>query len=269
MHNPTAEAFRLSVHSRVAIQQLRVRHPVIADGVRVSRPAHVGVARNAIKRPLTRMPDEEIIYRFQLSRVLPAGTDTASMIALNRTLYERARDIAAALRDIERSCDVAGRLEAPLRTCLADCPGSEDEVRPEEVLESFAGFTAERSVIHHQAGRGVSVAQASRDLRVHERMREWLSAFATDPEQAFPGRGQRFIAMSMSAIESGRNPSCDHRGRYTRHLFAFEYPHRFADQSIFHWGKAGLRGKVMTSPRRNDSRYFAFPLAALGAWIAW
>ena len=49
--------------------------------------------RNAIKRPLTRMPDEEIIYRFQLSRVLPAGADTASMIALNRTLYERARDM--------------------------------------------------------------------------------------------------------------------------------------------------------------------------------
>ena len=49
--------------------------------------------RNAIKRPLTRMPDEEIVYRFQLSRVLPAGTDTQSMIALNRTLYERARDM--------------------------------------------------------------------------------------------------------------------------------------------------------------------------------
>jgi FAD/FMN-containing dehydrogenase len=49
--------------------------------------------RSAIKRPLTRMPDEEIIYRFQLSRVLPAGTDTASMIALNRTLYDRARDM--------------------------------------------------------------------------------------------------------------------------------------------------------------------------------
>ena len=47
--------------------------------------------RNTIKRPLTRMPDEEIIYRFQLSRTLPAGTDTQSMIALNRTLYERAR----------------------------------------------------------------------------------------------------------------------------------------------------------------------------------
>jgi cytokinin dehydrogenase len=48
--------------------------------------------RSAIKRPLTRMPDEDIIYRFQLSRILPAGTNTSSMIALNRTLYERARD---------------------------------------------------------------------------------------------------------------------------------------------------------------------------------
>jgi cytokinin dehydrogenase len=30
---------------------------------------------------------------FQLSRTLPAGTDTSSMITLNRTLYERARDM--------------------------------------------------------------------------------------------------------------------------------------------------------------------------------
>jgi len=49
--------------------------------------------RDVIKRPLTPMPTEEIIYRFQLSRTLPAGTDTQAMIALNRTLYERARDI--------------------------------------------------------------------------------------------------------------------------------------------------------------------------------
>jgi len=49
--------------------------------------------RNVIKRPLTRMPNEDIIYRFQLSRAWPAGTDTQSMIALNRTLYERARDM--------------------------------------------------------------------------------------------------------------------------------------------------------------------------------
>jgi len=49
--------------------------------------------RDVIKRPLTPMPAEEIIYRFQLSRTLPAGTDMQAMIALNRALYERARDI--------------------------------------------------------------------------------------------------------------------------------------------------------------------------------
>ena len=38
--------------------------------------------------------------------------------------------------------------------------------------------------------RGVSVAQASRDLGVHANvLREWVRAFAADPEQA-PGRGQ-------------------------------------------------------------------------------
>ena len=39
--------------------------------------------------------------------------------------------------------------------------------------------------------RGVSVAQASRYLGVHANvLREWVRAFAADPEQAFPGRGQ-------------------------------------------------------------------------------
>ena len=39
--------------------------------------------------------------------------------------------------------------------------------------------------------RGVSVAQASRDLGVHANvLREWVRAFAADPEQAFPGRGE-------------------------------------------------------------------------------
>jgi FAD/FMN-containing dehydrogenase len=49
--------------------------------------------RSAIKRPLIRLPDEEIVFRFQLSRVLPTSTDTQAMIALNRMLYERARDM--------------------------------------------------------------------------------------------------------------------------------------------------------------------------------
>ena len=39
--------------------------------------------------------------------------------------------------------------------------------------------------------RGVSVAQASRDLDVHENvLRKWVKEFAADPTQAFPGDGQ-------------------------------------------------------------------------------
>jgi transposase len=39
--------------------------------------------------------------------------------------------------------------------------------------------------------RGVSVAQAARDLDVHENvMRKWVKAFGCDPAQAFPGQGQ-------------------------------------------------------------------------------
>jgi len=39
--------------------------------------------------------------------------------------------------------------------------------------------------------RGVSVAQAARDLDVHENMlRKWVREFGADPAQAFPGQGQ-------------------------------------------------------------------------------
>jgi len=39
--------------------------------------------------------------------------------------------------------------------------------------------------------RGVSMAQASRDLGVHiNTLREWVRELAADPEQAFPGHGQ-------------------------------------------------------------------------------
>jgi transposase len=39
--------------------------------------------------------------------------------------------------------------------------------------------------------RGVSVAQAARDLDVHENvLRKWVKAFASDPGNAFPGLGQ-------------------------------------------------------------------------------
>ena len=39
--------------------------------------------------------------------------------------------------------------------------------------------------------RGVTVAQASRDLGVHGTvLRNWVKAFADDPAHAFPGYGQ-------------------------------------------------------------------------------
>ena len=38
--------------------------------------------------------------------------------------------------------------------------------------------------------RGVSVAQAARDLDLHENLlRKWVKEFAADPGQAFPGQG--------------------------------------------------------------------------------
>ncbi len=39
--------------------------------------------------------------------------------------------------------------------------------------------------------RDVSYAQASRDLDVHQTvLRNWVKAFADDPQHAFPGHGQ-------------------------------------------------------------------------------
>ena len=39
--------------------------------------------------------------------------------------------------------------------------------------------------------RGVSAAQAARDLNVHENvLRKWVKDFNSDPVQAFPGHGQ-------------------------------------------------------------------------------
>jgi transposase len=39
--------------------------------------------------------------------------------------------------------------------------------------------------------RGVSIAQAARDLDVHENvLRKWVRELKADPQQAFPGQGQ-------------------------------------------------------------------------------
>jgi transposase len=39
--------------------------------------------------------------------------------------------------------------------------------------------------------RGVTVAQAARDLDLHQNLlRKWVKDFAADPQHAFPGQGQ-------------------------------------------------------------------------------
>lgn len=49
---------------------------------------------NRIRRPLIRVPSEDLAVRFQLLRRPPASFgDVRALVAMNRTLYERARDI--------------------------------------------------------------------------------------------------------------------------------------------------------------------------------
>jgi len=49
--------------------------------------------RASIKRPLARVPNEDLVARFQLSRMPPASADIAALVAMNRALYERAREM--------------------------------------------------------------------------------------------------------------------------------------------------------------------------------
>lgn len=59
--------------------------------------------------------------------------------------------------------------------------------------------------------RGVSDAQAARDIDVHEnQLRKWVREFATDPAQAFPGQGQ--MNPEQLEIERLRRDTNGHRG---------------------------------------------------------
>jgi cytokinin dehydrogenase len=49
--------------------------------------------RSSITRPLTRVPDEDIVVRFQFGRYLPSLAEAPEAIAMNRMLFERAREI--------------------------------------------------------------------------------------------------------------------------------------------------------------------------------
>jgi cytokinin dehydrogenase len=58
-----------------------------------SSPRFSAWRKSSIKRPLTRLPDEDWLVRFQCSRNLPSQADVPAAIAMNRSLYERARDV--------------------------------------------------------------------------------------------------------------------------------------------------------------------------------
>jgi transposase len=48
-----------------------------------------------------------------------------------------------------------------------------------------------REAVRLVRDRGVTVAQAARDLDIHANvLRNWVKAFAADPQHAFPGQGQ-------------------------------------------------------------------------------
>lgn len=50
--------------------------------------------------------------------------------------------------------------------------------------------------------RGVAVAQAARDLDVHENvLRKWMRELSTDPQHAFPGASSRISMHRLSSSE--------------------------------------------------------------------
>jgi transposase-like protein len=56
--------------------------------------------------------------------------------------------------------------------------------------------------------RGVSYAQASQDLGVHQsQLRDWAKKLADDPQQAFPGHGQMKPEQLESRSSSARSSS--------------------------------------------------------------
>src|ERR1700689_1024107 len=58
-------------------------------------------------------------------------------------------------------------------------------------VDTEIGCFRRREAVRLADEGGVSVAQASRDIDVHETvLRKWVKEFGADPKQAFPGHGQ-------------------------------------------------------------------------------
>lgn len=66
--------------------------------------------------------------------------------------------------------------------------------RPEVHIRSRRRFTREykHEAVRLVTERGVSIAQAARDLGVHPNsLKKWLHEYRADPQHAFPGKGQQ------------------------------------------------------------------------------
>jgi transposase len=69
------------------------------------------------------------------------------------------------------------------------------------VGERCRGASSVESSRSRRSAWCVSVAQASRDIDVHENvLRKWVKEFGADPKQAFPGPGQ----MKLEQLEIDR-----------------------------------------------------------------
>ena len=105
----------------------------------IATPAEVAFAsprfsvwrRSSMKRPLARVPEGELIYRFQLGRVPPA---TADIAAPGRDESDAIRAGPRSRRhadDVERDSVLAGRLDPALRAGVGNLRGGESALRPE------------------------------------------------------------------------------------------------------------------------------------------
>src|SRR5262249_24450840 len=129
-------------------------------------------------------------------RVLPAGTDTGSMIALNRTLYERARDMGG-YRMTSSAVAMSQDLETALRACLADCPDSEDEVRPKERADTGSWDVSRLKIDHGSPMEGYEAA------RLHHAVR-WRGGCVAPRGARAAGEGADPRRAGYSQDQSGR-----------------------------------------------------------------
>src|SRR5262249_45989404 len=102
--------------------------------------------------------------------------------------------------DIERRCDVAGGLETPLRTCLADRPGSKDKVRPEERVDAGSWDVSQLKIEKScQPGLADRYTDSHSNLVCSYLMTNWSGA-------AYPTFASSLVGVSSAAFIRMNSP---------------------------------------------------------------